>query len=128
MRNQEIAEIVHIHDCARNAGFDDAVEYPVDQRFAADIHERLWLRARLFAHARAESGRKHHRGVDFLSTHVWRASGLGSVGGGGSLSGERSGNSGSSADGVPIPEGGGTFAVYQPLSATSAGCSSVRIR
>ena len=56
-----IGEMMDIDNGALDALLGEAVEHVVDQRLAADLHERLGELAVERAHARAEPGSEHHR-------------------------------------------------------------------
>ena len=55
-----VGEVMHVHHRALDAGFRQPVEHVVDQRLAADRHQRLGYLAVERTHARAEPGRQHH--------------------------------------------------------------------
>ena len=55
-----IGAVVHVHDGARHAGFSDAIEHMVDERAAAERHQRLGQAIGSGTHARAQTGRKDH--------------------------------------------------------------------
>ena len=70
-----VGQVMDIHHCALDAHGREPVEYVVDQRFVADLDQRLRHRAVERPHPRAEAGREHH-GVfwrDHGSPHVGRA-------------------------------------------------------
>ena len=55
-----VGEVVHVDHRALDAGIGEAVEHIVDQRLAADRHQRFRDRAVVRPHARAETRRQHH--------------------------------------------------------------------
>ena len=58
---QRVSEIMHVDHGALDAGFGQAVERVIDQRLAADLHQRLRHVAVVGPHARAKTGRQHDR-------------------------------------------------------------------
>ena len=60
---QRVGEMMHIDHGALDTGIGQAVERIIDQRFAADLDERLWDVAVIRPHARAQAGRQHDRAV-----------------------------------------------------------------
>ena len=54
MTLQNIGEMVHVDDGAFHAGIGQTVERIIDQRLAADFHQRLWDVAVIGPHARAQ--------------------------------------------------------------------------
>ena len=55
-----VGEMMHVHHRALDAGLREAVEHVIDQRLAADLHQRLRDLPVERTHARAEARRQHH--------------------------------------------------------------------
>jgi hypothetical protein len=68
-----VGEVVDVDDRALDPLLGEAIEHVVDQRLAADRDQRLGMRPLNGAHARAESGREHHRALRW--GRDWRQSG-----------------------------------------------------
>ena len=60
MRLHLVGEVVDVDDDGVDAGFLEAVEDMVEKRAAGDLDQRLGLRQRQRAHARAEAGGEQH--------------------------------------------------------------------
>ena len=66
-----VSEMVDVDNRALHTLLGESIEYVVDQCLATDLDQRLGNAAIERAHARAESGREHHRA--FRGGQDWRS-------------------------------------------------------
>ena len=106
-----IRQVMHVDHRAFDPGVGQAVEHVIDQRLAADPHQRLGELAVEWAHAGAETRRQHHGAVRdgaALRSSLFHA--------------------GSGASVHQRGRHSRTCAPYQSLSGASAGCASERCK
>ena len=63
MAFHRVGEMMHVHHGALDAGIGQTIERVIDQRLAADLHQRLRDLAVVRPHARAEAGGQHDRAL-----------------------------------------------------------------